>query len=109
MSTCADNEMGMFLRDIGASSDFRDCQYVVLSGAEYHNVATMLDSYSSGEMRRILEAYASGDFNSQVSVGGGSVDAVQAGQIFIFFFGVTVSLWFLAKSIGVVLSAIRKF
>ncbi|MDR2092852.1 MAG: hypothetical protein LBP58_06005 [Azoarcus sp.] len=110
MATCSDNELGKFFRDIGTPYDYRDpgCPFVIMSGQEYYNLSTVWDAYSSGEIRKLLEAYASGDFQSSVSVGN-SVDVAQAGQVFTFFFGVTVSLWFLAKSIGVVVSAIRKF
>jgi len=40
---------------------------------------------------------------------GNEVDFVLAGSVFTFFFSVTVGLWFLAKNLGVILQAIRRF
>ena len=38
-----------------------------------------------------------------------SVDYVEAGQVFSFFFFTTFGLWVLAKNCGIVLQAIRRF
>jgi hypothetical protein len=61
------------------------CSSVLISGEEYAQLQSLLTAQSN------------------------PIDYAEAGTVFSFFFGVTLGAWFLAKNIGMVLHAIRKF
>ncbi len=70
-------------------SDFTQCQYVALTGNNFVNSNSKIEALQSS-------VYAPFDY-------------AQAGLIFSFFFSFTVGLWWFAKNLGVIISAVRRF
>jgi hypothetical protein len=74
-----------------ASDSYVGCNAVVLEGADWQSIVAFRNSSGHGVF------------------GGGEFDPSQGAAVFSLFFGVTVAVYLLAKSCGVVLQAIRRF
>jgi hypothetical protein len=101
------NEKGQLTANLNRFGDEAECKVIVMPDIEYSIYFNNIDSIGWATNDSFPEA---GPMTCPAPGGATSeIDYVQVGAIFTFFFGVTLGFWFLAKNLGIVISAIRRF